>query len=153
MPFNIITRLLLNIKLILSYYIDFTAKAWKTPSEDSEPIENATVPIQKLTRISVKKQQEIRFLPVEQIYCIEANGDYVLIHTSETKYLKDKTMKYWEMNLPDDLFVRIHRSFIVNIEAIAKIELYEKESYKVLLKSGASIKASAAGYKLLRQQM
>jgi DNA-binding LytR/AlgR family response regulator len=62
-------------------------------------------------------------------------------------------MKYWEAMLPNDLFIRIHRSFILNIEHIAKIELYEKETYKVLLKNGTGIKASPAGYKLLKQKM
>jgi DNA-binding LytR/AlgR family response regulator len=109
--------------------------------------------VEKLTRISVKKRQEIYFIPVNQILYIEANGDYVLIHTSESKYLKDKTMKYWETHLSDDLFVRIHRSFIVNIEHISKIELYEKETYKVQLKNGDSLKASTTGYKLLKQKM
>ena len=63
-------------------------------------------------------------------------------------------MKYWETHLPDDCFVRIHRSFIVNIEVIAKIELYEKEIYKVHLKNSETVlKASSSGYKLLKQKM
>jgi DNA-binding LytR/AlgR family response regulator len=62
-------------------------------------------------------------------------------------------MKYWETHLPDDLFVRIHRSFIVNVEYISRIDLYEKEIYKVQLKNGNSLKASSAGYKLLKQKM
>jgi DNA-binding LytR/AlgR family response regulator len=111
------------------------------------------IPQEKLTRISVKKRQEIYSIPVRRILYIEANGDYVLIHTPESKYLKDRTMKYWETHLPEDLFVRIHRSFIVNIEYISKIELFEKETYKVQLTTGTGLKASAAGYKLLKQRM
>ena len=111
------------------------------------------VPAEKLTRISVKKHRELFFIPVTEIICIEANGDYVMIYTAKSKYLKDRAMKYWEAMLPDDLFIRIHRSFILNIEHIAKIELYEKETYRVQMKNGTSIKASAAGYKLLKQKM
>jgi DNA-binding LytR/AlgR family response regulator len=110
-------------------------------------------PIEKITRISVKKNQSIFSIPVEQIHYIEANGDYVLIHTQDGKFLKDRTMKYLETHLPDNLFVRIHRSFIVNIIYIDKIELYEKETYKVWLKSGNTLKMSSSCYKLLRQKM
>jgi len=153
LPISILIGLLLYVAFMLTYYINFSRNAFEMPKETEQETAETAVSIEKITRISVKKHQEIRFLPVEQIYCIEANGDYVLIHTSDSKYLKDKTMKYWETHLPDDLFVRIHRSFIVNIEMIAKIELYEKESYKVQLKNGVQIKASAAGYKLLRLRM
>ena len=111
------------------------------------------VPVEKLSRIIVKKNSEFHCIMVNQIRYIEANGDYVLIYTDTNKYLKDQTMKYWETHLPDDCFVRIHRSFIVNIEVVAKIELYEKETYKVHLKNGDILKASNAGYKLLKQKM
>jgi DNA-binding LytR/AlgR family response regulator len=111
------------------------------------------VPVEKISRIVVKKNAEYHCLNVNQIYYIEANGDYVLIYTDSNRYLKDQTMKYWETHLPDDGFVRIHRSFIVNIEVVARIELYEKETYKIHLKNGSILKASSSGYKLLKQKM
>jgi hypothetical protein len=154
-PFRILFGLLIYIIFVLIYYLSLTSSTIKAQNNIIENKESALTLTsgEKLTRISVKKRQEIYSIPVRQIVYIEANGDYVLIYTSESKYLKDRTMKYWEAHLPDDLFVRIHRSFIVNIEYISKIELYEKETYKVQLKSGVGLKASATGYKLLKQKM
>jgi hypothetical protein len=155
LPVRLLFGLLIYIIFVLVYDLFLSVSEIKAQKEVMEETETGSdsAPVEKLTRISVKKHQEIHFIPVNRIQYIEANGDYVLIYTDESKYLKDRTMKYWETHLPDDLFVRIHRSFIINIEWIAKIELFEKETYKVQLKNGNSLKASSAGYKLLKQKM
>jgi DNA-binding LytR/AlgR family response regulator len=88
---------------------------------------------------------------VNEIIYLEAEGDYVMIHTREGNYLKEKTMKYFESHLDPEKYIRIHRSYIVNAESIERIELYDKESYSVLLKNGTSLRASTTGYKLLKQ--
>jgi len=106
---------------------------------------------EKLTRIAVKNRQQIHVIPVDNIRYVEADGDYVTLHTADGKFLKERTMKYFEQHLPTRQFVRIHRSYIVNVDCVAKIELYQKESYMVQLKSGESLKASSSGYKLLKQ--
>jgi len=103
-----------------------------------------------LETISVKTGQKIHLVQVSAILFIQAEGDYVLIHTPEGKFLKEQTMKYFEENLPAEHFVRIHRSCIVHAECISKIELYEKQNYRITLKSGQQLKASATGYKLLK---
>ena len=104
-----------------------------------------------LQRIAVKTRHKVHVIGVNEILYIEAEGDYVMIHTREGNYLKEKTMKYFESHLEPAKFIRIHRSFIVNAEAIERIELYDKESYLVLLKTGDKLKASTTGYKLLKQ--
>ena len=106
-------------------------------------------PVGTLTRIAVKDRQQIHVIPVTDIDYIESDGDYVKIHTGEKAYLKEKTMKFFEENLPQQ-FIRIHRSYIVNVNEVAKIELYEKESYRVHLKNGEILKASSSGYKTLK---
>ena len=103
-----------------------------------------------LTRIAVKDRQQIHVIPVNDIDFIEADGDYVKLHTAKHAYLKEKTMKFFEENLPSEQFIRIHRSYIVNVNEVAKIELYEKETYRVHLKSGELLKASSNGYKALK---
>ena len=155
LPVRIFFGLFVYILFVLVYYLFSTSSAIREQKEaiDEAEIEAHPAPVEKLLRISIKKRQEIRFIPVAQIQCIEASGDYVMIYTADGKFLKDKTMKYWETHLPDDLFVRIHRSFIVNIEWIDKIELYEKETYRLQLKNGNSLKVSTPGYKLLKQKM
>ncbi|MDR2937927.1 MAG: LytTR family transcriptional regulator DNA-binding domain-containing protein [Prevotellaceae bacterium] len=106
---------------------------------------------EKLTRIAVKNRQHIHVIPIAELRYVEADGDYVTLHTADGKYLKERTMKYFEQHLPAQQFVRIHRSYIVNVDCVAKIELYQKESYAVHLKSGETLRASSGGYKLLKQ--
>ena len=154
-PVRIVVGLLIHTIFVLTYYLLQNNNELKVQKQNIEEksIIITPLPVEKITRVIVKKNAEYHCIIVSQICYIEANGDYVLIHTDSNKYLKDQTMKYWETHLPDDYFLRIHRSFIVNIETVAKIELYEKETYKVHLKNGDTLKASSAGYKLLKQKM
>ena len=108
-----------------------------------------TPPAGSLKRIAVKDRQEIHVIIVDDIDYIEADGDYVKLHTAKKAFLKEKTMKYFEGCLPN-YFIRIHRSYIVNVNEVAKIELYEKETYRVYLKNGEMLKASSNGYKALK---
>jgi len=109
-----------------------------------------TPPPGTLTRIAVKSRQQIHVIPVDDIDFIEADGDYVKLHTAQSAFLKEKTMKFFEENLPSQQFIRIHRSYIVNVNEVAKIELYEKDGYRVHLKNGKLLKASSSGYKTLK---
>lgn len=104
-----------------------------------------------LQRIAVKARHKVSVLPVEEIQYLQAEGDYVMIFTRDAKHLKEKTMKYFESHLDPSQFIRIHRSYIVNAQCIDRIEYYDKETYSVLLKSGAKLRASTTGYKLLKQ--
>lgn len=103
-----------------------------------------------LETISVKTGQKIHLVQVSDILYLQAEGDYVMIHTPDGKYLKEQTMKYFEENLPAERYIRIHRSCIVHADCISKIELYEKQNYRITLKTGQKLRASATGYKLLK---
>ena len=103
-----------------------------------------------ITRIAVKERQQIHVIPLDDIDYLEADGDYVKLHSAKKTYLKEKTMKYFEENLPQQQFIRIHRSYIVNVNEVSKIELYEKDNYRVHLKNGECLKASSNGYKMLK---
>ncbi len=104
-----------------------------------------------LQRIAVKTRHKIEVIPVTEIFYIEADDDYVTIHTGTEKFLKEKTMKYMEFHLDPSQFVRVHRSYIVNMNQIVRLELYQKETYNILLKNGTSIRTSSSGYKALKQ--
>jgi two-component system, LytTR family, response regulator len=106
-----------------------------------------------LQRIAVKNRHKIDVIPVDEILYIEAADDYVMIHTADKNVLKEKTMKFMETHLDPNQFVRIHRSYIVNVNFISRLELYEKESYAVVLKNGKTLKASLTGYKALKQML
>jgi len=104
-----------------------------------------------IERIAIKQGTKIHIIPSENIYYLEAHGDYELIHTPDGRYIKEKTIKYYESNLNQQQFVRINRSFIVNVNRIARIENFEKESHLVILKNDVRLKVSSEGYKLLKQ--
>jgi len=89
---------------------------------------------------------------VEKIWFIEADDDYVMIHSEMGNHLKEKTMKYFEEHLPKELFIRIHRKYIVNINQIKSLELYSKDSYLAFLKTGEKLNVSAEGYRRLREK-
>lgn len=105
---------------------------------------------QQSERVVVKTGTKIKIIPVHEIHYIEADDDYVNIHTTEGEYLKNKTMSFFEKSLSPKDFVRVHRSFIVKIDQITKIEPYEKDQHMVLLISGKKIPVSKSGYPRLR---
>jgi Response regulator of the LytR/AlgR family len=104
-----------------------------------------------LERVAVKSGAKIEIVAVSEISRIESEGDYVMIFSKNGKYLKDKTMKFFEQHLDPKCFVRVHRSCIINVNEISRIELFEKDSYLIKLKDGAQVKASSAGFKLLKE--
>lgn len=105
-----------------------------------------------LDRISVKDGAKIHIVMVEDILYIQAYGDYVTLHTVTGRYVKEATMKYFEASLPD-LFIRIHRSYIVNTTCIVRIELFGKQTYQVRLKDNTCLRISSNGYKLLKDKL
>jgi two-component system LytT family response regulator len=67
--------------------------------------------------------------------------------------MKQKTMKFFEQHLDEQKFIRIHRSYLLNISSISEIQQYEKESWIVLTKQGAKLKVSKAGYNNLKDKL
>ena len=106
-----------------------------------------------LERIVVKKGGKIVIVPVDSIIYIEAQDDYVMLHTGEERYLKQNTMKYYEDHLLRNEFIRIHRSIIVRFDQISELEPYEKETYVVHLKNGTKLKSSKTGYKRIKEEL
>lgn len=101
-------------------------------------------------RVVVKTAGKIKIIPVGDILYLEAADDYVKIVTPEGAFLKNKTMGYFEKALDPKQFVRTHRSYILNVQQITRIEPHEKESYMGILKSGAQVPVSKAGYQKLK---
>jgi two-component system LytT family response regulator len=110
-------------------------------------------PSAPVNRIVVRKGNSINLIPVENIRFVEAQDDYVMIHHSSGKALKPQTMKFFEDNLPKSEFVRIHRSYIVKVGEINKIEPYGKENHVAVLKSGDKLPVSRSGYKHLKEEL
>ncbi|MCL5031341.1 MAG: response regulator [Bacteroidetes bacterium] len=107
--------------------------------------------IEYLERIVIKDGPKISIVPAASIKYLEAQDDYVMIYSDEGKFLKQKTMKYFEEHLNPKDFVRIHRSFIASVKRIKKIELLEKETYQVILDDKSSLPVSKRGYDKLKE--
>jgi len=101
-------------------------------------------------RIVVKDAGNIKIIPLADVLYLEAADDYVKINITEKYFLKHQTMGNFEQQLPAHQFVRIHRSYIVNIQHIHKVELYEKEQYCVILRNNAKLPVSRSGYTKLK---
>ncbi|TJZ50614.1 response regulator [Sphingobacterium olei] len=104
-----------------------------------------------LERIVVKNGTQIKLIPAQQIIFLEAYDDYVKIHTQNGMFLKNKTMSSFEKQLDSKQFVRVHRSFIIKVDQLAKIEPMEKESYRGILLNGEKVSISKSGYARLKQ--
>jgi two-component system, LytTR family, response regulator len=102
-------------------------------------------------RIVVKNGSKIKIIPVEDIFYLEAADDYVKIHTKDGSFLKNKTMNHFEQLLDKNLFVRTHRSTIVNISQITRIDPYEKDGHIAILKNGGRVSVSKTGYVKLKE--
>ncbi|WP_411273322.1 LytR/AlgR family response regulator transcription factor [Daejeonella sp.] len=113
-------------------------------------LDNIQTSSPKNERVVVKTGTKIKIIPVNDIIFLAADDDYVKIHTSEGSFLKNKTMAYFEKLLGEVNFVRVHRSYIVKIDEITRIDPYEKESHLAILKSGEKIPVSKTGYPKLR---
>jgi len=102
-------------------------------------------------RIVVKKGTNIVIIPVQKIHYLEAYDDYVKIHTAEGFHLKKNTMSHYEDVLNSQQFVRVHRSYLINLQELTRIEPLEKDNHVALLKSGARISLSQSGYARLKE--
>jgi two-component system LytT family response regulator len=105
-----------------------------------------------LERVITRLGSKITVIPVEKIWYIEAADDYVMIYSELGNHLKEKTMKYFEEHLPPGRFIRVHRSYIINILQIISLELYSKDSYVAVMKSGTKLKVSSEGYRRLKEK-
>lgn len=102
-------------------------------------------------RIVIKDGTEIRIIPTSEVEYLEAYDDYVKIHHKGKVHLKKKTMNYFEKTLDSRQFIRIHRSYILNINELTKIESFEKNSYLAILRSGARLPISRTAYAPLKE--
>jgi two-component system, LytTR family, response regulator len=101
-------------------------------------------------RVVIREGGNIRIIPVGDIHYVEAYDDYVKIYTQKEMFLKKKTMSFYENSLDADQFVRVHRSYILQLSQLTRIEPLEKDTHVALLKSGVRIPLSKTGYAKLK---
>jgi two-component system LytT family response regulator len=104
-------------------------------------------------RILVRDQAKVHVLGVERVDFIEAQDDYVCIHAGDQRFLKSQTLGDIEESLDPRRFVRIHRSYLMNLDRLQRLEPYAKDSRMAILKDGRELPVSRAGYARLRELM
>jgi two-component system, LytTR family, response regulator len=111
---------------------------------------SARPPQQFLERLVVKDGTKVTLIPVVKLDYAEAQDDYVALASQGKKHLKQQTIAGLEAGLNPDCFVRIHRSYIVNLERVVRIEPYGKDSRLAILSDGTRLPVSRAGYGRLK---
>ena len=143
--------------------IDYLLKPY-TPARFAEVVAHAEEMVQRgartqnvasavrrpLQRIAFRDGGAIDVVPVQRIDYIEAQDDYVHVYARGQKYVKQQTLAELEAMLDATRFIRVHRSYIVNLESLAKVEPYAKDSRVALLKDGSRVPVSRAGYERLK---
>lgn len=120
------------------------------PAKTEELLDTASQSPSQSHRVVVKNGSKIKIIPVHDIFYLEAADDYVKIHTQEGYFLKNKTMNHFEQVLDGQQFVRSHRSYIVNVQQITRIDPYEKDNHIAILRSGLKVPVSRGGYGKLK---
>ncbi len=110
----------------------------------------ARPPGQWLERVVIREGTRVHVLGTQSVDFIEAQDDYLVIAAGDKRYRKQQTLAQLEAQLDPHRFVRIHRSFLLNVERIARIEPYAKDSWQVFLSNGSHLPMSRSGYQRLR---
>ena len=102
-------------------------------------------------RVVVRDGTRVHIIPMQKLDYAEAQDDYIALHSQGKPYLKQQTLASLEAQLDPDRFVRIHRSYLVNLERIARIEPYTKDTRVVVLHDGTQLPVSRAGHARLME--
>ncbi len=114
-------------------------------------VANAMIEPGKQNRIVVKTGTKVKIIPAHDIQYLQSDDDFVKVVTAEGSFLKNKTMQFYEDNLDKTQFVRVHRSFLVAINQVTKIDRVGKEGHAIILRNGNEIPVSKTGYTKLRE--
>ena len=104
-----------------------------------------------LERIATRAGTAVHVFPVERLDYAEAQDDFVVLVAGGIRHRKQQTLNELETLLDPARFVRIHRSYLLNLERLARVELYAKDSRVAILADGAKLPLSRAGYARLQE--
>lgn len=101
-------------------------------------------------RIVVRTGTRVKIIPVQDIIFLKSDDDFVQVHTPEGSFMKNKTMQFYEDTLDPSQFTRVHRSYMVNIQHVTRIDRYKKDTHLAILRNGEKIPVSQTGYVKLK---
>jgi two-component system LytT family response regulator len=122
--------------------------------EDGPPLRQLAATAREeelLERILVRDGSDVRVIPVGEVDYVEARDDAVAIHVAGAVHLKAQRLSTLEERLDAQRFIRVHRSYILNIDRLRSIELYAKDSRIAILEGGTKVPVSRSGYSRLRE--
>lgn len=111
------------------------------------------LPVTKLERLLIRDRGQVHIIPVNKIDYIEAQDDYINIHSGGKAILKTQSLSDLEAQLDTSKFVRIHRSYIIQLEALKNIERANKDNYIAVLHNGTQLPISRSGYERLKAKI
>jgi len=111
----------------------------------------ARPPGHTLDRVVVKDGTKVHIIPIDKLDYVEAQDDYIGLRSEKKLYLKQQTISSIETQLDPKKFIRVHRSYILNLERIARIEPFTKDSRVAVLQDGTQIPVSRAGHVRLKE--
>jgi two-component system LytT family response regulator len=124
----------------------------RTPAPSAQELSLAARPPgRSLERILIRHEGRVHVLPIDRIDFIEAQDDYLSFAAAGKRLRKQQTMSDIESQLDPSRFVRIHRSFIMNVERLARIDLYGKDSWLAILSDGTKLPMSRTGHARLKE--
>ncbi len=143
------------LKPITKERFDKAVKKWLADTEKAVPEGVGEILRQKVYegyqhRLVVKDNGMIRIIPAEEIFFVEASDDYVKIHTKAGNFLKKSTLGQIETSLDPGQFVRVHRSYLVAVNQLLRLEPYEKDSHIAVLACGMKVNVSKSGMARLK---
>ncbi|MEN9865602.1 MAG: hypothetical protein RL748_1192 [Pseudomonadota bacterium] len=120
----------------------------------TEAVQNLiAAPGTRLERILIRDRSQVVVLALDQVEWVEAQDDYINIHSQGKAYMKTQALSDLEAQLDARQFVRVHRSFLINIAFLQGIERTTKDSQMALMKSGKQVPVSRAGYERIKELM
>lgn len=137
----------------LAQALDHARSRRPQPAQTAALVADAAQRRGVLERVLIKDGARVHVVPSASIDSIEAQDDYVQITAAGKAYLKHQRMAELEAQLDPRMFIRIHRSWIVNVGAIARIEPASKDNYCAVLKDGSRLPISRSGYQKVRELM
>ncbi len=122
-----------------------------TEKTTKELLDDVSLSPSQSNRIVIKDGSKIKIIPAQDILYLEAADDYVKVHTKDGYFLKNKTMAHFEKALDTTQFARTHRSYIINLSQITRIDPYEKDGHVAILRNGTKVPVSRSGYSKLKE--
>ncbi|WEF35910.1 LytR/AlgR family response regulator transcription factor [Pseudoduganella chitinolytica] len=120
------------------------------PAPSLQGLGRASAPAQPLARVPIRDGTRVHVVPCDAIDCVQAQDDYVEIRAGGKAWLKNQALSDLEAQMDPRRFLRVHRSWLVNIEAVSRIEQATRDSHVAVLRDGSRVPVSRGGYQKLR---